>query len=186
MSCNGCGDVITMRTREGHPFANTNLQGHPHTVQTSHVPLYLRGLRGLGDDSTGVPDYETAPVYTSDIPDQIPLEPTIPSDTAAPFGFSLPDPTNTGGGVPSFANAGQPVTQSLTQAIANFFKPSTPASTQLAPGASPRVGACPAGYGMNAAGQCVPAAGSLSLGSALPLIGLGVVALVIFSGRRRR
>jgi len=180
--------IFTTRSREAFPFANLALSGHPHTVRAPQTPLYQLGWLGDSVDFTDLGPPVDSPIlgpidYSASFPaspDQVSVD--TPVNPISPVVFGPPGPGQPGG-VPAAAG----VATSLTQSIANFFKPTTPV---LQPGVAPRVSGCPAGYGINAAGQCVPTSGTISLGSALPILGIGAVVLIAIStiggGKRRR
>lgn len=162
------------------------LSGHPHTVSAPRTPLYQLGW--LGED---------VPVDVAPTPDFIPELPTIPPDTASPFAWPLPDPSNTGGGIPGFPTAGAAgAAGSLTQWISSLIPKPSPG---LQPGPSPRVSSAPCtNYVQDVAGgplRCATTSSSgifgstISLGSALPILAIAGIAYVVVSsiagGRRR-
>lgn len=161
MSCSDCG------------------LGIPHTVRASHIPLYLRG--GMGD----VPDFtDLGPTVDSPILGPVDYSATFPASPDQTPSYSdmlsnpnlIPTTPTTGvgpamGPVPVASTSG--LVSSVSQAISNFFKPSGSSGSTLAPGPSPRVSYSPA---------------TVSMSSALPYLGLGLVAFVLLTGMggRRR
>jgi hypothetical protein len=181
MSCYGCDAV----PRIYNPFGNTNLQGVrglPNVVRAPRTPLYQLGW--LGDDTTD-----------SSLPDFTGLGPTVDSPILGPVDYSAtfpaspdqssPDtPVNPNSGVVfGPPGPGQPgglpasAGSSIASAISNLFRP-TPTTT-LAPGPAPRVGV-----------PYAAASPTLALGTALPILAIGVVGMVLLTsgggGRRRR
>lgn len=178
MSCNGCGSGFT---RYMNPFANTQLQGHPHTVRAPRTPLYQLGWMGQDDSE---PDFsDLGPPVDSPILGPVDISSTFPlsPDQTPSYQDMLNNPNlipttpTTGTGVPAgpvASGAAPSVTSSITSALTSLFAPK-PAST-LAPGPSPRV--------------TTAAPATMSLSSVLPVLAIGGLAIVLFTGggRRRR
>jgi hypothetical protein len=151
-------------------------------VRAPKLPLYQLGWLGDdGDDS----DDDQVPLLTSPLPDSIALPtisaplPTITDPYANPGGAFVndngtsdygPEPANSGGGTPGYpsSSGSSSLATSIASAISSVFSP------------SPRVSSTP---------TAAAAPGTISMGSAVPLLAMAAVAIVLVSsagGSRRR
>jgi hypothetical protein len=157
--------------------------GIPHVVRAPQTPLYQLGWIGQDGTDSSLPDFSgLGPPVDSPILGPIDLSLSYPP---SPDQTSVDTPVNPNSGVvygppgpgqPGSAVPAPSVTSSITSALTSLFRPAATSPTYLPPGPSPRV--------------AVPVASSLSLGSALPILAVGAVAIVLVSslggGRRRR
>ncbi len=149
------------------------IPGHPHTVRSSDVPLYMRGWHlGLGDDPTMYdPSGDLIPPSSGDTGGGFDLLPSIPAVT--PIDTTMFDPT--GGLTAPISNlsaqdqalaqlyqssvaAGTMTPGQASSAIAQLISASTTAAKGLKTAPSPRVSvpAVPGGANVLTASTVIP------------------------------